>query len=367
MKIFIGQFAHETNTFAAEQTTMENFKLWEWDKGEKILQKHRGVRDYLGGMIDRAEALKLEIIPTISAMAYPSGTITKETYDVIKEELLAALDKHQADALCLNLHGAGVVEGIDDMEGHLLGELRSAIGYDIPILCTLDLHANLTEKMVQEANVLLGVNFYPHTDSYERGMEAIDLAIKMYKKELKPVMHLTKLPLIIPTSTTNLSPAKDINRICWEWEKVPNVVDCTFFHGFPYTDIKHVGVSVLSITNDDSPLATKVSGNVANQILATKEKFFSKTISPREGLEQALQQEGHPIVINETSDNPGGGTPGDGTYLLRAMLDMGLENACFAFIYDKEVADLAHEAGVGAYIDIKLGGKRIICTENHYP
>ncbi|WP_041076499.1 M81 family metallopeptidase [Bacillus sp. OxB-1] len=357
MKIFIGQFVHETNTFAAEQTTMENFKLWEWDKGEGILQKHRGVRDYLGGMIDRAEALKLEIIPTISAMAYPSGTITKETYDEIKEELINSLKKHQADALCLNLHGAGVVEGIDDMEGYLLGEIRNAVGYDIPILCTLDLHANLTEKMVQEADVLLGVNFYPHTDSYERGMEAIDLAIKMYKKELNPVMHLTKLPLIIPTSTTNLSPAKDINEICWEWEKETDVVDCTFFHSFPYTDIQHVGVSVLSITNDDPALAAKASEDVANQILSIKERFFQKTLSPQEGLEQALQLEGHPIVINETSDNPGGGTPGDGTYLLRAMLDMGLENACFAFIYDKEVADLAHEAGVGEYIDIKLGGK----------
>lgn len=357
MKIIVGQAVHETNTFAVEKTTKETFQLWAWDEGETILNKHRGVRDYLGGIIDRAEALKLDVVPTFSAMAYPSGTIEKETYEEIRDTLIAGIVKENADAICLNLHGAGVVEGIDDMEGNLLAEIRKAVGYEIPIVCTLDLHANLSEQMVKEADALLGVNYYPHTDSYERGIEAVDVAVKIAKKEIKPVMHFTRLPLIIPTSTTNLSPAMDINEICWKWEELPTVVDCTFFHSFPYTDIKHIGVSVLTITDGDETLAEKASKDVADQIMAIKEKFFSKTLSPKEGIDQALQVGGWPVIINETSDNPGGGTPGDGTHLLRAMLEMNIDNSCFGYIYDKETVETAHEAGVGATVELVIGGK----------
>ncbi|TXK86173.1 M81 family metallopeptidase [Paenibacillus sp. N3.4] len=358
MKIAIGGVVNEINTFSSFETTVELFKQRTWERGETILSNHRGVRDYLGGMIDRAEALGIEVIPTFAAFAEPAGKITRETYETIKSELAAGIQAAgTVDAICLSLHGAGVVVGIDDMEGDLLQYVRSQVGYELPLIVTLDLHGNLTEKMVAEANVLLGVHLYPHTDCYERGIEAVDIAEQMVKGGLQTAMHLTKLPLMIPTSTTNLSPAKDINAICLEWEKHPDVIDCAFFHGFPYTDHPDVGVSVVAVTRGDQLLAKEVADDVANQIWAKREEFTPQFLSPAEGIRQALAAEGLPIVINETSDNPGGGSPGDGTYLLRAMLEANLQNACFAFIYDPEVAQIAHEAGVGATITVKLGGK----------
>ncbi|WP_099355240.1 M81 family metallopeptidase [Fredinandcohnia onubensis] len=357
MKFIIGQISHETNTFAVDKTTKHTFQLWEWKSGQEIIDSHRRVRDYLGGMIDRAEELNIEIIPTLSAMAYPSGLITQETYKELKEELIQRIINEEADAICLNLHGAGVVEGIEDMEGDLLCEVRKVVGYSIPIICTLDLHANLTETMVKEADALLGVNFYPHIDSYERGNEAIDIAVKIVKKEIKPVMSMKKLPLIIPTSTSNLSPVKDINQICWNWEAQPVVIDCTFFHGFPYTDTSINGVSVLTITNNNCDLANQITKDVSQKVWEMREHFFLDIPSPREGIEQALAFNGYPVVINETSDNPGGGTPGDGTYLLEAMLSMNLEKACFGYVFDQEVALAAHKAGVGSFIEVELGGK----------
>ena len=358
MKFVIGQVAHETNTFSNIKTTKELFQLWEWDRGQAIIHKHRNARDYLGGMINRAEELGIEIVPAFSAFAYPSGTITRETYKALKAELITGIQEaRDADAICLALHGAGVVEGIDDLEGDLLRAVREVVGYSVPIVVTLDLHANLTERMVMEADVLLGVNFYPHIDSYERGMEAVDVAKQIIEGSLHPVMHLAKLPLMIPPSTTNLSPARDINQACWEWEREQKVVDCTFFHGFPYADIPAVGVSVLAVTNGDQELARRVSESVAEKVWDLRKSFFHQLPSPAEGIRQALGVEGQPVIINETSDNPGAGTPGDGTHLLRAMLEAGLENACFAFIYDPEVAQIAHEAGVGSYIDVELGGK----------
>jgi microcystin degradation protein MlrC len=358
LRVVIGQVAHETNTFSSVRTTKALFELWEWDRGEEVIERHRGVEDYLGGMIDRAEALGIELVGAFSAFANPSGTITRDTYAMLEREMLDGIRAAgRVDAICLALHGAGVAEGIDDLEGTLLKAIRRDVGYEVPIVVTLDLHGNITEQMVQEADVLLGVNFYPHTDSYDRGREAIDVAKRLVEGHLKPVMSLTRVPILIPTSTTNLSPAKDINEICWKWEREPGMIDCTFFHGFPHTDTPYVCASVLAISDGDPALAERASRDVARAIWDRRQEFFPELPGPEEGIDIALRLPGQPIVINETSDNPGGGTPGDGTYLLRAMLSRNLTNACFGFIYDPEVAEAAHAAGVGSWIDVQLGGK----------
>lgn len=358
MRIVIAEVMHETNTFSNVPTTRELFELWEWARGEEIVNAHRGVRDFLGGMVDAAEQRGIEVVGAFAASAYPAGTITKETYDVLLDELLSGIAAAgKVDAICLSLHGAGVAEGIDDLEGALIKAVRQQVGYDIPLIVTLDLHGNITEEMITEADILLGVHLYPHTDCYERGLEAVELAEKMVNGSLVPRMYRAKLPLIVPTSTTNLSPAKDINEVCYKWEQEPGVVDCAFFHGFPYTDIPELGVTVVAVTNNDAELAKRAAEDVANAIWEKREEFSLNILSPEEGLALAKAATAFPVVINETSDNPGGGTPGDGTYLLRAMLAADLKDACFGFIYDPEVAALAHEKGVGATIEVELGGK----------
>jgi microcystin degradation protein MlrC len=316
------------------------------------------VDDYLGGMIEKCNQLGIEIVPMISAYTGPSGIITKETYNLLEKELLTNIQTvGEVDGICLALHGAGVAEGIDDLEGSLLKALRNVVGYGIPIVVTLDLHANVSETMVQESDSLFGVNFYPHTDSHQRGKEAIQLLTQIIQGEKNPVMHLVKLPLMIPTSTTYQAPAKTINEICWEWEKDPEVLDCTFFHGFPYSDVPDVGVSVVTITDGNAVLAEKIGNDVARSIWDKRDEFRPNHLTPEEGIKQALAKEGKPIVINETSDNPGGGTPGDGTFLLKALIEENAPNTCFGFIYDPEVAKMAQKAGVGSTIEVKLGGK----------
>lgn len=358
MKIAVGQVGHETNTFSKVPTTVESFENFEWVYGEDLLKRHRGVRDYLGGMINRAEASGVEIVPIFSAFAYPSGVITADTHEALKHALVRSLKAAGGvDAVCLALHGAGVSAETDDLETEMLEAVRGVTGNSVPIVATLDLHANVTEGMIQEADALLGVNFYPHTDSYERGEEAMDLARDIVAGTVQPVMSLTKIPLMIPTSTTNLPPAKTVNEVCWSREEEPGMVDCTFFHGFPYADVPAVGTSILTVANGDENLACRVSEETADRVWELREEFFPDTPSPEEGVRLALREEGRPVVLNETSDNPGGGTPGDGTHLLKAMLEAGLEDACFAPLNDPEVARAAHEAGVGSSIDVLLGGK----------
>lgn len=358
MRIAIGEVAHETNTFCEAPTTVQDFQAWQWLVGDVIQERHRGVRDYLGGMIAAAERAGFAVVPTFATFAYPSGIISRETFERLESELLEGLERAgRVDAVCLSLHGAGVAEGEDDLEGALLQAVRERVAPGVPVVVTLDLHGNITAAMVRHADALLGVNFYPHTDAYERGEEAVALAARIVRGEVRPRMHLVELPMLISAAATGLSPAKDVNARCWEWEARPGLLDCTFFHGFPYTDIPQVGAAVVAVADGDAELARRAAEDVAGFIWRTRDAFLPEIIGPAEAIRRALDTDGRPVVINDTSDNPGGGTPGDGTHLLRAMLEAGLEDACFGFIYDPETAAQAHAAGVGTSIAVRLGGK----------
>lgn len=357
MKFLVGSISHETNTFSKVKTDINSFKQWEWAIGEAVMQ-NRGLRNFIGGMIEQASALDIEIEPLFSAFANPSGMITAQTHDTLLEHLIEPLKKAKDyDAVVLSLHGAGVSERTEDFEGDILQEVRDVVGFQVPIVVTLDLHANVTHKMVDLADVILGNHLYPHTDSYDIGKEAIKVAQKIVSGLLKPTMHLEWLPLIIPTSTTNLSPAKSVNEWCFDAETIDGVVDCTFYHGFPYTNISRFGVSVVVTTNDNDKLAQETAEAVGQAIWQKRDQFLQKHPNPEEGIRRALAHDGQPVVINETSDNPGAGTPGDGTHLLKALVEANITNACFAFIYDPEVVQRAIAAGVGATLDVEVGGK----------
>ncbi len=360
-RVAIGEVAHETNTFIAAPTSVEPFKAFMWLEGEAIPAKLTGVRSYVGGMLDRAAELGVTAVPTLVTMAYPSGTITAAAYRAIADTLLDHLRRAlPLDAVCLSLHGAGVAEGIDDLEGAILAEVRGLVGPAVPIAVALDLHGNITQAMVDRADGLFGVNFYPHTDSYERGAEAIGFLHRLLAGEIKPVMHLERLPMMIPTCSTDIEPGKRLNGLAWEWEARPGLLDCTIFHGFPYTDVPAVGMSVLAIADGDAAPAREAARAVARAVWDAREEYRPPVLSPGEAIAEALavvDRDGGPVVINDTSDNPGGGSPGDSTHLLRAMLEAGLEGACYAFIYDPQTAAHAHDAGVGATIRVRLGGK----------
>ncbi|ALC82860.1 MULTISPECIES: M81 family metallopeptidase [Bacillus] len=358
MRVAIGQLVHETNTFSTIKTTIELFKLWEWDIGADLIKKHKGVNDFLGGMIDKGEELKVELIPTFSAFTVPSGIITKETYLAAKDNLLKSLEKAgPIDAVCFYLHGAGVAEETEDIEGDLVAAIRELVGEKTPIVVNLDLHANVTDKMIKAANLYIGNNLYPHTDSYERGMEAMDLAFQLVQGTVKVSAAYKKLPLMIPTSTTYLSPVKELNDLCRTFEDLPDVIDCTFYHGFPYSDFAENGASVIVTTNNNVELARKLCEEIVKNIWEARERFFKTYYSPKEAIQYAMSRNDFPIVINEASDNPGAGTSGDGTCLLKAMLEANVPGTCFGFIYDPEAAFAAHKAGAGSTISIKLGGK----------
>ncbi|MHB8508911.1 MAG: M81 family metallopeptidase [Candidatus Dormibacteria bacterium] len=354
MKVVIAGLMHETNTYCAEPTGSDAFRV---HRGAEAVAEYGEARIYPGGMLVAARDLGMDAALAFFAVAEPSGTIRASAYDAMKEDLLSSVKAElPADAIALALHGAGVVEGIDDLEGDLIREVRALVGPEVPIVVSLDLHGNITEAMAADAQILLGVHEYPHIDMYERGYEAVQL-IPALLAGAKPVSHIERLPMLLPTTTTFGGAMGEINQLCQEMERRPKVMDVTLFHGFPYTDIPDVGVFAIATTDGDPALARACARELASVVWERREEFLQENLTPAQAIQRALAVEGNPVVINETSDNTGGGTPGDGTHLLRAMLEANLDKACFGFIVDPEVAAAAHAAGCGAEINIRLGGK----------
>ena len=354
MRIAIGGFAHETNQYVSRPTEVGDFTV---SRGDEVFARNSG-RTYIGGMVSAADDAGLEVIGTLHANAPPSGTISATAYQDLRRELLESLSAVlPVDAVALDLHGAGVAQGADDLEGDVCRAVRELIGLDVPLVVTHDLHGNITPAEATYVDAMFGVHHYPHDDMYDRGREAVQSIPRIISGEWRPTTHVERLPMLLPTSTTYHGPGRRAYEICQDLELRPGVLDCTFMHGFPYTDNQHVGSTVVAITNDDAALAEAVAKEAAEAIWAFRDDFIVRHRQPAEAVRQALTAERFPVVINETSDNAGGGSPCDGTHLLRALLDARPEGAVFVGIRDPQVVAQATAVGVGGTIDIDLGGQ----------
>jgi microcystin degradation protein MlrC len=358
VRIAIGEFAHETNTFCPGLTGIDDFKLRNWSVGADILARHRGVRNDIGGMIDAAARLGgVELVPLLVTSTQPSATVARSAYEEIRDTMFAQITAAgELDAICLAMHGAGSAEGIEDLEGTFLAELRALVGTEIPIVLSLDLHGNTTEAMLRNCNAMFYCHQYPHIDTYDAGVKNLETAVKIVKGEVRPLKYLIKLPVAVPPSTTFEGPAKVINDRCDSWSAEPGVLDCSFTHGFPHTDVSVICTSVLVHTDNDADLAKRVAEDVANLILETLDDFHQSLPGADEAIAEALAATALPVIVAEVSDNPGGGAPGNGTHLLRALLAANEPKTCFGFVWDPDTAKQAHAAGVGAKIRVRLGG-----------
>ncbi len=357
MRIAIAGIVHETNTYCKEPTFANEFYQL---RGKRLLET-RGQESDVGGAVDACERLGIEPVPLLYAGAQPSGTIDRVAYDTFKQEILDGLANNGViDGVMLCLHGAGVVEGIQDLEGDLAHAVRVQVGEAVPVVASFDLHGNITQDMADALDGVFACHHYPHIDLHKRSAEAVALIQRMLEENFRPVTHVASAPMLISFATTFLGPGKAKLAQILLAEEESGVIDVSWFHGFPYTDTVHVGTFVAVTTEGDREQARRIAEALAEGLWTDRETFRPRSLSADEAvvaarLEAAKTEQ--PVVIHETSDNCGGGAPGDGTHLLRAMLDAKLDNACFGFLVDPEVASVCHEAGVGARVQISLGGK----------
>ncbi|MGA1103347.1 MAG: M81 family metallopeptidase, partial [Pseudomonadales bacterium] len=333
MRIGIGGINHETNTYCPELTPLSAFPRL---TGERLLRRS-GTETPVGGAIDACRALGVEPIPLMAAWTQPSGIIEASAYDTMKQDILDAIAAEwPLDGIFLDLHGAGVAEGVSDLEGDLTEAIRAQVG-SIPIVATFDLHGNVTQRMADQLDGVFACHEYPHIDLHHRAREAIELVLRMQHEGLTTERAVVSIPMLMPTTTTFHGIGKaTIDRIKG-LEKSENLINISWFHGFPYADTPHVGVHLVltGIANQHNLVA--IGESIATSIWAVRDEFRIPGLSANEALEQALNASSEGLaVINETSDNPGGGSPGDGTHLLKAMLEADEPATCFGFIVDPE-------------------------------
>jgi len=267
--------------------------------------------------------------------------------------------KNDISGICFAFHGSGCVEGIDDLEADILKQMRKIVGDDFPIGITLDLHTNMSKEMLENANFYVACKMYPHTDCDAAGDKAMNLIIDTIEGKCIPTVGFCPLPMLVnalKASTFN-SPGKGIMEYIEKYCLENNLLDASFLHGFPYIDNPNCRASVVTITNDDYEAANNSAMELAKYIWERRTEYDQEFMTPEQAIDIAEKMQKSPIVINEVSDNAGGGTPADGTHLLKCLLEKNLKNSCFGFIYDPEIVKLAIEAGVGNTISGKLGGK----------
>ena len=359
MRIAVGCIGHETNTFSPVLTTIDNFKKGSYHRGDEIISAFRGTRTITGGFLDVAEQLNLQPIPLLWAFATPSGMVEHAAYQTLKTEFLTLLQNAgELDGVLLDLHGAMVTEELEDAEGDLIQAVRETVG-ETWIVTTLDLHANITEKMAHYADVIIGFDTYPHIDCYERGFEAGQLLFGMNRGNVQPTMAYRQLPLLTapPAQCTMKSPMTEVINALHALETERGVVTATLSMGFPFADITDAGVSVLVTTNGDMALAETHADRFAAHIWEMRERFTFTLHSVEAAIEIANQTEGNPIVLADGADNPGGGGPCDGTTILRKFIEADVQDAVIAVIADPESVDQAVKAGVGNRVQLNVGGK----------
>jgi microcystin degradation protein MlrC len=364
-RIAVGAFLHETNTFAPTKATYADFVHGGgWPAlalGDGVLNTMHSINVGLAGFVEAAETRGWELVPTISCGASPSAHVTEDAYERIVRVMIDGIrTAGPLDAVYLDLHGAMVTEHLDDGEGEILARVRQVIGKDLPLVASLDLHANVTPEMIGQADALIAYRTYPHVDMADTGLAAADHLALLLKTKQRFAKAFRQLPFLIPISwqCTSDEPTKGIYQklAALQNEAVPTL---SFAPGFPAADFVHCGPSVFAYgrTLRDADAA---ADEIAALIESHEDDFDGRIYSPDEGVRHAMElakTATKPIVIADTQDNPGAGGDSDTTGMLRALVRNNARRAATGVIYDPQSARAAHEAGVGSTVTLALGGK----------
>lgn len=361
MRLAIGGLWHETHTFVNTRTTLDDFRAYQFARGDDLCAKYEGTRTEVGGCIAGAHANGATVAPLLYAGAVPSGLVTREAYEWLRAELLAQLEEAGAvDGIVLALHGAMVAEGVDDVEGDLLQAVRERVGTSRPIVITLDNHANIGARVFENANAVIPYDTYPHVDMFERGVEAVTLIHRMIVERIQPQCAWRKLPLLTApqAQTTDAEPMKDLMRAVREIESEPGMLTAGIAFGYPYADIERVGMTVSVYAEQNVELAQSFADDLAARAWDKRHGFvIHENVPPSLAVSQAISAAEGPIILVDVADNIGGGTPGDGTVLLAELLAQHAQSAVVT-IADPEAVDKAIEAGVRSEAELEVGGKQ---------
>jgi len=366
MKLMICCFGQETNTFSPKRLSYDEFLPMGWTGAETLIQGYEGTCSYLGGAIEACRRENVQIIPLDSITIDGGAMMTAACFETCMEHLCEQVRQNfrDADGMFLAMHGAGSAEGVADLEAETLRRIRTITGRGFPIMSSLDIHCNITPEMLELSDGLFSIKEFPHTDFHEAAGLAVKTLIKSIRENKRPVMEWCPLPMMLPNTTTStlekpMAQVRDhFRKYCMDHE----LVDTTLVQGFSANDQYWAGASVLVIGWEQPSGHART---LARWFWERMHQFDPHPNSAREALDMAEGYSGAGyVIVNESSDNPGSGCPGDGTHLLRELVKRDIPGSLFMFIVDPETARQAHAAGVDGRFFARIGGKTApVCGE----
>ncbi len=375
-RILIAGYQHETNTFAPSLADWAAFTRGDsfpaFVRGQAMQAALTGINIPVAGFIDAAKRFGWTLLPSCWAGAIPSSFVTRDAFERIAGAICDDVRAARAgglDAIYLDLHGAAVAEATDDSEGELLSRLRAIVGPALPIVASLDLHANVTQRMLREADALVSYRTYPHIDMADTGALAAELLARRFKVGQREAMHSRRLPFLIPLNaqSTWLEPAKSLFDELIALDRETGVV-LSFCMGFPASDFEECAPMVWG----HGALAERAVERLFARV-SESTQWHLEVLDAREAVTQALQladRAAMPVVIADTQDNPGAGGDSNTTGMLHALLAQGAGKrfpgqVALGLMFDAAAGRAALEAGVGAELDLSLGTSVPTFTGQH--
>lgn len=355
MKLLIAGLATETNSFSpiptgrlafeesfvSRQATREPANLFSTPQHEwRRMAEERG----------------WEVVESLSAFAQPAGTTIRSTYEAFRDEILADIKSAMPDILLLSMHGAMIAEGYDDCEGDTLVRARAILGPDRVIGLEIDPHNHLTQEMLDAADLIVSYKEYPHTDGHLRARELFTLAADTAEGKIKPVMRDYDCRMIAMYHTTR-APMRGFVDEMQAREGQDGILSLSLSHGFPWGDCPRVGTRMLAITDGDADKASAVAREFGQKLWSLRDQIKADWPSIGGAIDRAVAANATPVVLADFADNAGGGAPADSTFVLRDILDRGLKDVAIGIFWDPVVVRMCQDAGVGATMQVRLGGK----------
>jgi microcystin degradation protein MlrC len=378
-RVLTGRFMHETNTFSIVKTDLALWRRRDFHTENEIPAVFRGTRSAPGATFEAADKYGWTLVHPVSANANPSGIVTDDAFDTIGGMVLAAAGRQGPfDGVLFHLHGAMVTQTHEDGEGELLERLRAVLGPDVPVVVTLDLHANVTKKMADNANALIAFRTYPHIDMYERAWQGAELLERAMAGEIRPRTVIARRPMIhgLDWGRTQKGPMAELIHRGEAHERGGEALAVSVCAGFPLADIRDVGPSV-TVTYDElagvgtGPPAQEIAEAFMDHAWAARDYDSVRMLPVAQAVARSAEGKrgDKPLVIADFTDNPGGGGYGDATAFLKGLIDAQVEGVAFHAICDPEavVAGMASGIGpatltVGGKTDPRMGGGPLTLT-----
>lgn len=361
MNIFVAGMMMETNSFSAIPCTRDSFVNAMYYRPERTgaepepaAYEQFGYRTFLRRARERGYGAHT----SLHAFAEPAAPCRQEDYESLRDEILADLRAAMpVDMVFLMLHGAQMAQGYDDCEGDIIEKVRAIVGPDVFIGVELDLHGNVTARMAEASNALVACLLYPHTDFDERGEQLFAIGERFARGEIRTRNHIQRVPMLGLYYTT-LPRMTAVNDAVLAAERRDGIYSVSLMHGFPWADHADVGAAVIVVAEFDGDEAPELARELGRAFFAVRDETSSLRQPIDDILDEIAASSGAgPFVIADVADNAGGGAGADSTFILRRLIERGIENAALAMIWDPIAVDFAYQAGVGNQLNLRLGGK----------